>query len=124
MAIQQLPSYVTVLFDNYSESITPALLRTDFDDGYTRQDSPVSRRAIVRTALLKLCSLQDLRDFKCWLRDSLNNGARWFEMYDIVEGRTLRARFVSGAFKFPPRAQLQSASAGLWTAECQIESWY
>jgi hypothetical protein len=124
MTIQTLPDYVRLLFEGYSETIDPPMSRTEFEDGYVRQDAKISRRRIVRSATLKLCSLEDLQAFKCWLRDDLGNGAWWFLMYDVVEQRELRCRFVDGAFKFTPVNQVQSQLANTWTAACEIESWY
>lgn len=124
MAIQTLPSYAQLLFDGYTEKLDPPTSRTEFEDGYVRQDAKVSRRRVVRSATLKLCSLADLQDFKCWLRDDLGNGARWFMMFDVVEQRNLRCRFVDGAFQFSPRTQVQAVASNTWTADCEIESWY
>jgi hypothetical protein len=124
MAIQSLPGYATLLLSGYAEKLTPSMLRTEFDDGYIRQDARVSRRRISRRATRRLCSLDAVRDFKCWLRDSLGNGALWFTYADPVEGRQLRARFVNGEFTFTPTAQVQSEGANVWTAACEIESWY
>lgn len=124
MTIQTLPAYAQIIFDGYSEKIEPAMLRSEFDDGYIRQEAKASRRRIVRDATLKLCSLEDLQDFKCWLRDDLNNAARWFLMFDHVEQRNVRCRFVEGTIQFTPRTQVQAAARNVWLADCSIESWY
>lgn len=124
MPIQTLPAYARLLFEGYSEEIDPPMSRTEFEDGYIRQDAKISRRRIVRSASLKLCSLEELQQFKCWLRDDLGNGAWWFLMYDVVEQRNLRCRFVSGSFRFTPRSQVQSQVGNVWVADCEIESWY
>ena len=124
MAIQALPSYVQLLLEGYSEAIVPPLLRSEFDDGYVRQDAQISRRRIERSSTLRICSVEDLQAFKCWLRDDLRNGALWFTYYDPVEQRTLRARFVSGEMRFVPRARVLADTTNIWTATCAIESWY
>jgi hypothetical protein len=124
MAIQTLPEYAQMLFEGYSEQIDPPMSRTEFEDGYIRQDAKITRRRIVRNATLKICSLEDLQAFKCWLRDDLGNGAWWFLMYDYVEQRQLRCRFVDGAFLFKPVNQVQPTAHNVWTADCTIESWY
>lgn len=123
MTTPALPSYATILLDGYSEQIVPALLRSDFEDGFTRQDSPIQKRRIERSVRIRLCSLEDLRDFKCWLRDELRNGALWWTFYDAVEGQTVRARFKGGDMRFSTSRQIFSGTPAVWIAECVIESW-
>ena len=124
MTISSLPSYATVLLDGYRERVVPALLRSDFEDGYARQDAPISRRRIERSARIKICSLEDLQAFKCWLRDDLRNGAAWWTMYDPVEQKTVRCRFKDGDVSFTTPRQVFASGIGTWFAEAVIESWY
>lgn len=123
MPIQNLPSYVSVILDGYKEKIEPTMLRTEFDDGYVRQDAKISRRRIVRSVRLRLCSVQQVRDFKCWLRDNIGNGAYWFNFFDHTEGRTMRARIVNGDVEIMPTQQL-SDGLNVWLVDCEFESWY
>lgn len=124
MTIEQLPSYAIIVLEGYSESLSPAMHRSEFDDGYVRQNAKISRRRIVRSATIRLCSVEDLREFKCWLRDSVRNGAMWWLYTDPVEGRDLRARFVNGDFVFKTINQVREGGSNVWTADCEIESWY
>lgn len=124
MTIQTLPDYAVVLLEGYSERLVPALLRSDFEDGYVRQDAPISRRRIERNVRFKLCSLEDLQAFKCWIRDDLRNGALWWEMFDPVEQRTMRCRIKGGEVTFTTPRQVFSTGIGVWFAECVVESWY
>jgi hypothetical protein len=124
MAIQSLPSYATIVLEGYSESLAPAMHRSEFEDGYVRQDAKITRRRVVRSAKMRICTVEDVRDFKCWMRDSLRNGALWWLYKDPVEGRELRARFVNGNVTFKPMSQVREGSANIWTADCEIESWY
>jgi len=124
MSVPALPDYAIILLEGYSERVVPALLRTDFEDGYVRQDSPITRRRIERNARIKLCSLEYLQQFKCWLRDDLRNGASWWTMYDPVEQKTVRCRFKGGELSFTTPRQVMASGVGVWFAEATIESWY
>ena len=70
------------------------------------------------------CATEDLREFKCWLRDTLRNGALWFNYNDPVEGALVRCRFVGGDITFSPKAAVLSNVPTVWMATTIMESWY
>jgi hypothetical protein len=122
--ISTLPDYATILLEGYRERVVPALLRSEFEDGYVRQDAPISRRRVERDVRIRLCGLEALQQFKCWLRDDLRNGAAWWTMYDPVEQKDVRCRFVGGDLTFTTPRQVFASGVGIWFAEGVIESWY
>jgi hypothetical protein len=114
-----LPSYVKILFQDYSQRRESALLRTEMESGPPKQAKVRSRVMLTRAAKLYLSSKADFQSFETWYRENLDEGALWFDMTDPVSGSTIEARFVGGGYTATP----MSAAMQLWQVEVNIESW-
>lgn len=114
-----LPSYVKILFQDYSQRRESALLRTEMESGPPKQAKVRSRVMLTRAAKLYLSSKADFQSFETWYREDLDEGALWFDMTDPVSGSTIEARFVGGGYTATP----MSAAMQLWQVEVNIESW-
>ena len=114
-----LPSYVKILFQDYSQRRESALLRTEMESGPPKQAKVRSRVMLTRAAKLYLSSKSDFQSFETWYREDLDEGALWFDMTDPVSGSTIEARFVGGGYTATP----MSAAMQLWQVEVNIESW-
>lgn len=114
-----LPSYVKILFQDYSQRRESALLRTEMESGPPKQAKVRSRVMLTRAAKLYLSSKADFQSFETWYREDLDEGALFFNMTDPVSGSTIEARFVGGGYTATP----MSAAMQLWQVEVNIESW-
>lgn len=114
-----LPSYVKILYQDYSQRRESALLRTEMESGPPKQAKVRSRVMLTRAAKLYLSSKADFQSFEAWYRDDLDEGSLWFNMTDPVSGSTVEARFVGGGYTATP----MSAAMELWQVEVNIESW-
>lgn len=119
-----MPSYAVLAFEGHSYEPQVAVQRTSFEDGSVRQHMMVSRNLVRRPLQYTLCTADDFKSFRKWVRDDLARGARWFMWRDPVkerEGSTdlVRARIVDGEVVYAPI----EASLGTWTAELTIEHW-
>lgn len=114
-----LPSYVKILFQDYSQRRESALLRTEMESGPPKQAKVRSRVMLTRAAKLYLSSKADFQSFETWYREDLDEGALFFTMVDPVSGSNIEARFVGGGYTATP----MSAAMQLWQVEVNIESW-
>lgn len=114
-----LPSYVKILYQDYSQRRESALLRTEMESGPPKQAKVRSRVMLTRAAKLYLSSKADFQSFETWYKDDLDEGSLWFNMTDPVSGSTVEARFVGGGYTATP----MSAAMELWQVEVNIESW-
>lgn len=114
-----LPSYVKILYQDYSQRRESALLRTEMESGPPKQAKVRSRVMLTRAAKLYLSSKADFQSFEAWYKDDLDEGSLWFNMTDPVSGLTVEARFVGGGYTATP----MSAAMELWQVEVNIESW-
>ena len=124
MTITTMPEYAVLAFEGHNYEPQPAVQRTQFEDGAVRQHSLASRNLVRRKLTYTLCTADDFKSFREWVRDDLARGARWFMWRDAIkerEGSTdlVRARIVNGEVKYVPL----EASFGQWAAQMTIEHW-
>lgn len=108
------PSYAWVLKDNYDETPSYGVLRTDMDGGLSKQRPTRSIPVVTRTVNVYVGSLADKISFDTWFRNDLNGGTGWFDWVD-VDGVTKNTRIVGGTFKW----QQQGLA---WVGQCQFET--
>ena len=124
MTIAIFPEYAVLAFEGHSYEPQTAVQRTQFSDGAVRQHMYASRNLVRRPVKYTLCSADDFKSFRDWVRDDLARGALWFMWRDPVkerEGSTdmVRARIVNGEVKYAPL----EASLGQWALDMVIEHW-
>lgn len=122
--IPELPEYVTILLDGYEETFIPSVLRTEFEDHYVRQESRVSVIRVEKKVKMVVCSVEDLREFRCWYRDELKNGAYWFTYNDPIEGKITRGRFKGGDLSYRPRQKVIQGGGTKFEMDVTIEVWF
>jgi hypothetical protein len=114
-----LPSYVSILYDGYTETKESGILRTEFESGPPRQAKFKSRTMKTRAARLFIDTNANFQAFETFFSEELEQGALFFNMTDPVKGTTIEARFVGGVYTAKPL----SSSMNKWEVNCQIESW-
>lgn len=124
MTVPVFPSYAVLAFEGHAYEPQMAVQRTQYEDGAVRQNMMVSRNLVRRPVKYTLCSADDFKSFREWVRDDLARGARWFMWRDPVKERQgstdlVRARIVNGDVKYAPI----EASLGRWTLDAVVEHW-
>lgn len=114
------PSYASIMRDGYGEQREPALLRSEMESGPARQAKVRSRVMVTRPIKVYLATNADYQAFITWFRDTINEGADWFDWTDPVDGVTKSVRFVGGGLSGSP---LSAASGGWFVTGLQIEGW-
>jgi len=114
-----LPSYVSVLFDGYTEQKESGVLRTEFENGPPRQARFKSRVMKTRSVKLFINSNADFQAFESFFVNDLAQGSLFFNITDPVTETTIEARFVDGVYSAKPL----SSSMGKWELSCQLENW-
>lgn len=110
------PTYAKILVAGYGEEADYGVLRSEMDNGIAKQRARFSTPIVTRDAQVIVKRLEDKNAFDAWAGADLRGGAAWFDFFDCLTGKTLRARIVGGKFRWgEPRGQV-------WTATCQIET--
>lgn len=95
------PDYVTILLEGYSETLKDNLIRTEMEDGVSKQRP---RACLIRketTLNILACSCQCRDDFLTWFK-SLGQGSCWFLFSDPCTGNKMKSRFVNQDLTFTP----------------------
>ena len=90
-----LPSYVTVLFGGYGETISPAVERSEMERGMAKQVVLNTRPVAEINARLLFKSEADAASFETWYMDDIGR----IDFFDVVHprtGATISARFKGG----------------------------
>ena len=89
------PDYVCVLFDGYSESFDPSVLRTEMERGPPKQRVENSQVLMKVSATLAFQSDADVESFYLWYKNDIKRILP-FEMTHPRTGETITARFEGG----------------------------
>lgn len=115
------PAYGQLLLDGHGETPESALLRTDMEGGPPKQIK-IKSRVMVARPVAYLFSATEYSQFKIWHRDTINRGADWFDWVEPVDGTTVQARIVGGAYT--ARAERGTPGAELtFRVDLTLESW-
>ena len=90
-----LPSYVTILFDGFTEDFDPSVLRTEMDRGIPKQRVINSKVLAEINGQLLFKSKADAANFETWYFDTIKR-IGWFDMKHPHTGVTISARFKGG----------------------------
>lgn len=114
------PAYAKLLRDGFSERRESALLRSEMESGPAKQAKVRSRVMVTRPVRVMVNSLADYQAFIAWFRDTINEGADWFDWLDPVDNVTKSVRFVGGGMDAEPAAVIN----GPWFINgLRIEGW-
>jgi hypothetical protein len=114
------PSYARILVDGFGEQRESALLRTEMESGPPRQARVRYRVLVTRPVQIYFESLADYDAFVVWFRDTLHEGADWFDWTDPVRGTVKQGRFNGDGIEAIPVA----GSNDLWVIRSlKIEVW-
>lgn len=113
------PAYARVLIAGFGEQRESALLRTEMESGPPRQVKIKSRVMVTRRVNIYLGSKADYNSYVAWFRDTIHEGADWFDWLDPISNTTKSVRFVGGGIE----AMLQGQSSGLWIIPATVEGW-
>ncbi len=119
MTYTSFPDYAEFLMDGFQEQVNPSVIRTDFEDGYSKQDAPNSQQAVTVPVRYRLQTAQRKHDFEQWRQVDLRLGMLWFEWIDPSNGLARRARIVKGAVTYTP----QTDRFDEWQASFSLEYW-
>lgn len=109
------PTYARLIVAGYGEEADFGVLRTEMDNGISKQRARFSKPIVTRDVQILVLSAMDKAAFDAWLRDDLAGGARWFDFTDPLDGTTKQARLVGGKIKW-------STPGAVWIASGQIET--
>ena len=114
------PSYAKILLDGFGEQRESALLRTEMESGPQKQVKIKSRVMVTRPVQIILPSKADYNSFITWYRDTINEGANWFDWLDPVSSSTKSVRFNGSGIDASPLALLN----GHWVIRgLKLEGW-
>ncbi len=91
----RLPDYVCVLFDGYSESFDPSVLRSEMERGPPKQRVQNSQVLMKVNATLVFQSPADVESFYLWYKNDIKR-IQPFEMTHPRTGETITVRFEGG----------------------------
>lgn len=117
--IATFPNYMQVLFDGYSESMLPNLIRTEMESGPLKQRSTQCR--VIKQVKIKynVCSTETYKEFLAWYRNEIGNGSGAFYWTDPLDETIKRARIIGGGLQSRPVNYLGSA----WEIDLNLEVW-
>lgn len=113
------PSYAKLMLAGLAEQRESALLRTEMEAGPPRQARVRYRVMVTRNAQIHVNSLTDYQSFVTWFRDTINEGADWFDWTDPLTATTKSIRFAGGGLDASPLGQ----AGGPWVIRAKIEGW-
>lgn len=90
-----LPSYVTILFDGFTEDFDPSVLRTEMERGVPKQRVINSKVLAEINCRILFESKADAASFEAWYFDTIKR-IGWFDMEHPRTGVTISARFKGG----------------------------
>ena len=90
-----LPSYVTILFDGFTEDFDPSVLRTEMERGVPKQRVINSKVLAEINCRIMFESKADAASFEAWYFDTIKR-IGWFDMEHPRTGVTISARFKGG----------------------------
>lgn len=114
------PSYAKILRDGFGEQRETALMRTEMESGPPRQVKVRSRVLVSRPVRIFVETKADYLAFVSWFRDTLNEGADWFDWLDPVDGTTKSVRFAGGGMVGEPAG---SVNTGWFISGLKLEGW-
>lgn len=115
-----LPSYVKIRLEGFAEQRESALLRTEMESGPPKQVKIKSRVMVTRPVVLEINTLANYNAFVVWFRDTIHEGADWFDWLDPVSNTTKQVRFSGGGLDAAP----VSGTAGYWLIRgMKLEGW-
>lgn len=102
----------------YSETVTPNVLRTEMTGGYAKQAKRGSKQTKT-TDCTYLYSTAEFEAFKTWFRDTAKDGSLFFNWTDPSSANNdiVDARIVSGVYQAAP----VNARMNYWFVTLQIE---
>ena len=112
------PSYAELSLEGFSEEPTSAVMRTETEDGFSKQAQRFSRSMVKRKISYLLIGKQKLEQFKTWVKNDIHHGADWFDWIDPVSGVSKQARIESGKVSYAPIENLFN-----WRASFTLETW-
>lgn len=118
--MSSLPAYVKIRLEGFAEQRESGLLRTEMESGPVKQVRIKSRVMVTRPVQLLFDTKADYLSFVTWYRDTIHEGADWFDFTDPVSNTTKSGRFDGNGIDAAPT----SAIAGAWIIRgLKIESW-
>ena len=119
MAYPVFPDYAEFLLDDYQIDPVTNIDRTEFEDGYIKQDPINSRQRYRSPVRYRLHTLAEQLAFETWRVSDLRFGALWFQWYDPVYHVERRARIEQGKLDYTPLTDRFDE----WTVAFTIEYW-
>lgn len=119
MATATLPTYVNLLYQDYSFSRDSALIRTEMESGPPKQARIKNKTMNTHNVKLHFDSKGDFTLFQTWFSTTLKEGSEWFNMTDPISGSSIVARFNGGGYTAKP----MSAKMDNWEISAKIETW-
>ncbi|RZS86077.1 hypothetical protein [Pigmentiphaga kullae] len=119
MAYPTFPDYPEFLVDNYKLQPADNVDRTEFEDGYVKQDPLNTRQRYEVPVQYRLHTQAEQLAFESWRRQALRSGALHFEWYDPVYHELRRARIVGGTVEYTPLTDRFDE----WTVSFSLEYW-
>lgn len=111
-----LPNYIEPLMRGSQEQISGGVVRTEFDDGYTKQKSRFTRTKGLMT-INALLSSADYASFRNWHKTDIKNGSGRFTFNHPVHGLT-NGQILDGTFR------VSRLSVEQFRVNFQIEYWF
>lgn len=114
-----LPTAAHILLDGFAEQRESALMRTEMESGPPKQARIKTRVMVTRPVILRFDSRADYQAFIVWYRDTIHEGADWFDWTDPVSNTVKNGRF-TGTIDAGPAGYMP----GAWRVRgLKIESW-
>jgi hypothetical protein len=96
------PAYLKLDLDGFKDRPEPIVRRTEMENGLAKQMPRASKRLQPKQLVYWVDSLANYNAFKTWVKDTINNGAGWFDWTEPISGATVSARLRDGAFEGTP----------------------
>jgi hypothetical protein len=114
------PTYAVLLRDGFKVRRNSAVTRTEFEDGFTKQQKRWSRVLVSRDVVYGFSTKANYLAFLTWFNVDINRGASWFDWPDPTTGIVIQARIASGALEeeVPFEPTLEK-----WSIKFVIEAW-
>lgn len=114
-----LPTTAQILINGFAEQRESALMRTEMESGPPKQARVKSRVMVTRPVVLRFDTRADYLAFIVWYRDTIHEGADWFDFIDPVTNTTRSGRF-TGSIEAAPAGIM----SGLWLVKgLKLEAW-
>ncbi len=114
------PTYAILLREGFKVQRASAVKRTEFEDGFSKQQRRWSRVLVARPVVYGFSSKTDYQNFITWFNTQINRGADWFDWTDPTSETAVQARIVGGLLEeeVPFEPTLQK-----WSVKFTIEAW-